>query len=793
MWNRLKYGFLTLAVLLMTNPVPAQSLPALAKDERVQEGTLRCGVTYYLVKNPADLGYAHIAVAARADSTVHHFPHVPVYRSEVLDSILISAFSLLDTTKVSQALMVSGDIDPAEIKKKLDMLSIMAPRRPKGKVMAAQEWADVQVPVIRMSRAAEGEPSRVSVCYKAPPVPPEQRNTMQALVTDIFSRELEVIVRHRLEKELREARIPYAPLQIEYKGLGTGGTDESFRVTVETPEEYLDRAAAIVATVLSLIETEGIGRQELEDARAVMDPAMWKEASDPVLDEHWIVRCLAHYRYGTQLAPFEEEYRLFAKKALDSDIYAGLLSKYASAFFDYAANLTLSYRTSRDTLDYGTALNHFIGHYLEARVTGSGGKDYSWHSAGLSALNMGVAKVKLKSEKTEVVSGGEMWTFSNGMRVIFKQMPQARGFQYALQLNGGLAHIPGLQEGEGGYIGPLLSLYDVAGIPAAEFHDMLAANGISLETRVDLNSTEITGSAPQDRLPLVLKSLLALTTSRRPSLEDFQIWQVQQQMIDEDLEGVLFRQLNPGYTCSPYKWKQALSPETRKKAFLFYEDRFKRMNDGVLILSGNLPKEEVKKLLERYLGNFQTQRGQIIRKSAEMHTLSGVTTVTDTVGTPGFHVLMDAEYAMTTDHFYTAYVGLQALRDALLQHLSAYGVSPSVRLLYCVQPQERFQVLISCPGGPIEALPAVRAAIQQAAGKPVDAAGLKTWKQKVDAGMRDLMDTPEGCVATVLARYAVNKDIRSRFADAIGYMDAEQVEEFLKTIAAGGRVEYIVP
>ena len=792
MWKRLKYGFLTLAALLMTNPVPAQSLPALTKDERVQEGTLRCGVTYYLVKNPADLGHAHIAVAARADSIVHHFRSVPVYKAEVLDSVLINAFSLLENPKLSQALMVSGDIDPVEIKKKLDMLSIMAPRRPKGKVKAVTEWADVQVPVIRMTRSAEGEPSRVTVCYKAAPVPLDQRNTMQALVTDIFSRELVVIVRHRLEKDLREAGIPYAPLQIEYTGLGTGSPDESFRVTVTTPEENLDQAAAIVATVLSYIDSEGIGLQELEDARAVMDPAMWKEASDPIPDEHWIARCVSHFRYGTQLAPFEEEYRLFAKKALESDVYASLLSKYASAFFDHAANLTLSFRTSRDTLDYGAALNGYIGHYLQARVTGSGGKDYSWHSAGLSALNMGVAKVKLKSEKAEAISGGQMWTFSNGMRVIFKHMPDARGFQYALQLNGGLAHIPGLLEGEGGYIGPLLSQYDVAGIPAADFHDMLAANGITLDTRVELNSTEISGSAPEDKLLPVLKMLQALTTSRRPSLEAFQIWQKQQQLADEDLEGILFRQLNPGYTCSPYKWKQALSAETRKKAFQFYEDRFKRMNDGVLILAGNLPTEEVKKMLERYLGNFEGQRGQIIRKSADMHTLTGVNTVDGTAGNPGFYVLMDAEYAMTTDHFYTAYVGVEALRSVLTRHLSAYGVFPTVQLLYCVQPQERFQVLISCPGAPVEALSAVRTAIQDAAQKPVDSASLKAWKQKVDTGARRVMDTPEGCVATVLARYSVNKDIRSRYADAIGYMDAEQVEEFLQTMAGGGRIEYIV-
>ena len=51
-------------------------------------------------------------------STVYHFRDVPFYRPEVLDSMLLYSFVQVALSKAQQAVVVSGDIDPAELKKR---------------------------------------------------------------------------------------------------------------------------------------------------------------------------------------------------------------------------------------------------------------------------------------------------------------------------------------------------------------------------------------------------------------------------------------------------------------------------------------------------------------------------------------------------------------------------------------------------------------------------------------------------------------------------------------------------
>ena len=53
------------------------------------------------------------------------------------------------------------------------------------------------------------------------------------------------------------------------------------------------------------------------------------------------------------------------------------------------------------------------------------------------------------------------------------------------------------------------------------------------------------------------------------------------------------------------------------------------------------------------------------------------------------------------------------------------------------------------------------------------------------------MATPDGFVDILLARYSVNKDVVTRFREAIGNMTAAQVKDFLKALSEGGRIEYI--
>lgn len=810
-----------LACLLVRSiTVPAQvELPQLPADPAVKMGTLRSGVTYYMVHTPEEKGYAHVAVVqenemlpdARLDAldtdffsrmgiapgpegfvsevdgnTIYRFSDVPFYKGDVLDSTLLFAFARVAESRARQAVIVCGDIDAVELKKKMDIFSMLVPRMPSHEIDDSYVWTPTSVPVVDVT--TEGR-SRVAVTYASARIPRELMNTAQAVVTRQFGAEIRQLLRHRLSRNLSDEGIDGYYIGMDARRSESHGGDERHTVYVEVPKEQLTLAMKVMARTLGELDDFGVSTAEFSDVKQVLLPGMHRAAAVTPSAREYVERCMGHFLYGAHLATGAETLRYFSRKNVADSVETRLFNRYAQALWGRLDNFTLAITGAPDSLDTDELLFDYNLHYLYGSVVASG-KDYSWHSADTAALHVSPSKVKLKSERAEPVSGGVLWTFSNGMRVVYKQVKGSGYFSYALQLNGGLSQVQGLSEGEGAYIGALLPLYNVAGLAPGTFQDMLLANGISMQTHVELNSMDISGSAPSDKLSLLLKAFLAIANRRTPNADAFRAFRAKQQLQGPSLEGTLFQALNPGYAYSPYVSARVPSDDVRTKAHKFFEDRFSRVNDGVLILSGDIPEEGVKKMLMKYLGGFRTLRGSVVRHPVEMHTLSGVSALTGT-GAPGFYVLMDTEMSMTAGHFYTAQVALDALRMSLARHLAGYGVKAGVELRYCVQPQERFQVLILCPGAPLEALPSVRAAIADAAAEESSTSDIKAWKQKLDAHVRQVLATPEGIVSSLLARYSANKDITSRYAESIADIDGEQVQSFLKALSEGGRIEYI--
>ena len=167
---------------------------------------------------------------------------------------------------------------------------------------------------------------------------------------------------------------------------------------------------------------------------------------------------------------------------------------------------------------------------------------------------------------------------------------------------------------------------------------------------------------------------------------------------------------------------------------------------------------------------------------------------------------MDGEYALTSDHYYTSQVAARALRQSLIRHLAPYGYTVDVQTNVFAQPQERFQLQITClpaalsglPAGTREqdcekVLPVIREAIAAAAKTAAEPADIQGWKDRLSADVKLQLASPSGFVNTLLDRYANNKDIASRYAESISAINAARVQEFLSVLAAGGRIEYLVP
>ena len=828
-----------LAFLCFATFVPAQSLPSLPVDGRVKKGTLRCGVTYYMVTNPSAKGYADMAIIQRdqptsaapleeldaaflsrmgvapsADgylsdvdgSTVYHFRDVPCYRPEVLDSMLLYSFAQVALSKAQQAVVVSGDIDPVELKKKMDIFSMMVPRMlVKENHKPDYVWEPSPAPWVEVY-PSDSPVTVVSVTYAGARVPFDYMNTAQALVSDLFGDELQVILRHRLVRNLRDAGIPYGDISFQSLRSMDYGGDERYTVQVSVARRQADDAMRVVASTLAELDEKGASADEFSDAKKVLTPSLRSRAASSPSPDDDVRRCTANFLYGAHLAPYSESMRYFTRKNLADSTETRFFNRFADALLGQLENLTLEFTGAADTLDKDQLLFNYNLAYLYGSVIPSG-KEYTWHSADTSKLEVKGAKLKIKAEKQEPVTGGTVWTFSNGMRVVFKPVPGSGVFHYALQLNGGLGAIAGLQEGEGGYIGDLLSLYNVGRIPASAFRDRLSAGGVSMETELSVNSFSLKGEAPSSQLQFLLKALVALANERRINLDEYERYCRNQALAQPSVTDLLYQRLVPGFVYTSNKLPGKLTQDTPAKAHKYFNDRFANMQDGVLILSGDLQEETVKRLLLRYLGAFHTQNGVAAgRRQVAMRVEKR--TITQTLkGYPrGIYILMDGEYALTSDHYYTSQVAARALRQSLIRHLAPYGYTVDVQTNVFAQPQERFQLQITClpaalsglPAGTREqdcekVLPIIREAIAAAARTAAEPADIQGWKDRLSADVKLQLASPSGFVNTLLDRYANNKDIASRYAESISAINAARVQEFLSVLAAGGRIEYLVP
>ena len=822
MSSRLFHIVFSLAFLTFSISVPAQTLPSLPMDGKVQKGTLRCGVAYYMVKNDEVKGFADFAVVRRGEapsptvgenletkylsrhgigprcggyyhdydgSTVLHLDQVPVYDANVLDSTLLVTFAQVAASRAPEAVIIAGDIDPVEFKKKMDIFSMMVPQHfVENSHGPDYVWEPQVMPSIVLRDEPLGDRGIVRVAYASPRTPQDQMNTAQALVMGILSREFKTIAVRRIERNLRDAGIPYGRLDFRYLNSTETGEDEEYAVEVQTDRNHLESAMKIVSGTLAGLDGFGVPVEEFTDAKKVMMADMLARGNERLSNRKYVDRCTAHFLYGANLAPYSEETRLFARKNVPDSTETRLFNQFATSLLSQLSNLTLEYRARLDTLDEDNTLFQYNLAYLYGS-TFKESKNFAWQR-DTSGLEVNCPRTKIKDTKAEPVSGGVLWTFSNGMRVVYKQVTGSRTFDYALLLGGGLSGVNGLQEGEGGYFGDMLSLFDAGGLSASDFRDHLAVNGIGMDTQVALTYTAISGQAPASKLPTLMKALLALANGRTINRSEFDIYLRNARWAQEPVGNRLYAMMYPGFNYATRKYTSGLNPGTQAKAAQFYESQFSRMNDGMLMIVGDVDEATVRRVLLRYIGGFRTQRGNASRKTLRYQPRLGVVSQKEAGVDKGVYVRLDAENPLSGVNYAMAEVAAEVLRRHLVEALEGTGMSVEVTTGFHSYPQERQWMLLSCEGG--TDVNAVRKGIRRAAASTVPQKDVDALKAKALAAMDRQLEDPGTMVSALVARYGIGKDLVTHHKESVAAITAARIQEMLSTLAAGSVAEMIV-
>ncbi len=833
----------TFAALLTATIMPAQEVPVLAPDPAVSEGVLPNGLSYYLVANPAVKGTADFALVQKTgrltsadyaggkavdearkslsslrrvgspsdflarrdavygrdgyvkvtdDATVFRFSEIRL-KGDALDSMLLVIMDIVDRpswiedeyiekwyTPADQAVVISGDIDSKVVASKLNSMSYMIPARESAD---RPEYSDATSYEPASVSAIPGNPSlsTVSATWKSKRAPREYMNTVQSEIFEMSLNTLGKAAVSRMKKALRAMDIPAAEVSYEHICSSTYPYDDSITIFAVVASEDASDVSAVMAEIMASIKGYGVGRNEYLIAESSYIQEITSNAELPFTSNgDYVDRCVNAFLYNAPLASSKEKLAFHTSRDLPDTMRQRFFNDIAKAVID-------TVWTGKPAVPYDDAV---ISDTLYSSVV--------------------PGKLKIKSSKKEPVSGGVTWTFTNGFKVIYRNMPSDRMY-YGLALNGGYAGIGNLEAGEGAFLSDYFRTCRVADMTAEEFIGALRMEGVTMDMTVNMSNTMVSGSLPKEKMPLLLRSLLLLANERTSDEAAFDYYKRSEYMALDNSAGSFYTRMTaidsivcPDYRYSSYKVKGKLSDDFLKKAEAFCAGQFSKMNDGVLIIVGNMNEEKLKKELLAHVGEFRVSDNVSRKPSIHYQAVSGTSTYTVEGREESIDVVISSRLPVTMENYIAAEFAARVLKRRLSEEFRDSGICFSLIHECWIYPEERVNVLISVSEAsaegfqtgigrkaPIGILGDVRSALSGLGDIEISDDELNAWKTGLKHQIALEMKSPAYWIDAIALRYLIGKDLSTGYAAKIDAVTADKVRSVLAVLGKGCKVEYV--
>lgn len=827
------------AVVLSFLPVlsDGQELPVLPDDPGISRIVLPDGITCYLAENESVKGKADFALVRRgfgADESVRQLDSLPRLRSvapasflrsgyifygrrgyavpegdgsvvrfdnvrlrageAVTDSLLLVIFDMIDGRgkPEDEAIVISGDIDRDAMHAKLRLLSLMIPASDSVSSSDSVHSCDSSsVPSSSVPsgglcvRSGTGVSALVNIDFNAGEIPERYRGTALPAVSARMWEELKFVLEDRIRTAMESASVPVADLRMSYRGFPDGERHENYCISVMTSPEDSSLARCILDSVLFL--SGKVTMAEYRQAKSAVDMAGRRRAVKTfVPDSVYVKRCAASFLYGSSLVSDSGKYSFFEKRLLPDSLALGFLNDFASGLLSGTA---CGRRPLSDSLPRRGLVN----------------------LADTLLFPVPSERCGVRMSRQDQSSGSRVWTFANGIKVVYKQMPTDGMMYYSYVLKDGYSSMKDMRDGEGAFLSDMLPLCSVCGLSGREFRTLLAVNGITMQTAVSLNSSRISGSMPSGRLSLLMKSLLALTKSRSLDRHAWQMYMEEERIRLQARYGcsrekmfAIDSLMNGEDRYSPFKSAENLHEDLPERAMPFFDNIFSKSDDGLFVLVGDMYESDVRKLLQQYMGGFRTIGRRSLRSAVSCQTATGESTYFVKGKTSGIDITMTCGLVLNPENFMASQVAAMALEDALADAVYGSGMYVTARNSFAVYPEERFSVFVSAAYASEEGLPAdvgrdklvmalmrMRLAASGLSDSGLDEERLALYKAMLSDRWASLQDRPEYWLSVISGRYAGRKDLQTRYQENIDAVDAETVSGILSALVGGGRLEYV--
>lgn len=774
MKTRHKSIYLVVFYLLNTFLMSAQKPASLPHDPAMKSSVFPNGLSCYVVENRSEKGLADFALIRRdydGHEVVCAVEGRMVGKETALDSTLLQLMRRVsaDSIPADQAIIASGDLDASSVISRLRYMSLMIDRSDPSALPEYKWNGDGKM---RHSCYADTLTGLAAVCFEwnAPRAPAEYMNTVQSAVYDKAVSEIGDVACRRIRRVLRASDIPVADVSYHYTGSMEGLADERHELKVTMNAADSSRVRSAVLSVLSAIDRGTTSDDDIALAENAYMLGLERKAADVVRrNSDYVKICTDAFLYNGPLSTDRERLAYFRSKDISESSRRAIFNGIAAALIDV--------ETPSDTID-DPLLNLM--------------------SADTLSLPAATEKIKVRSSKKDPFSGGTIWTFANGFKVIYKQMPTDRVIYYSMSLNGGYGNLEDLKRGEGAYLSDYDDLCWISGMKARYFKDLLALSGMTMDARVGMFNTSVSGKVQDRNADLMMKALLAFANERRPDGDEISYYRTSEGMRRSFLRGkdvriVIDSLMCPEYRYSPYKSAEDLDDDTIEKAEALYSGMTSKMNDGVLVIVGDMDPSRLKKLLQVYVGGFNVKQVASRRPSHKYQPVSGVSTYYADGSADEIIMTLSSRMPMTAENHMAVEIAAMILERDLKEKYAASGLDISLFYDRRIYPDERFSFMIRLSGASGAAeLYQLREALSECFVKDIDAEVLRCCREYVKHKYSLMMTTPEYWLGVIPLRHMEGKDYTSGYAAKADAVSAERIKAVFDALETGAGIEYVI-
>jgi hypothetical protein len=843
------YIFALIISLFLSPCLHAQDLKQLPQDPAIKKGILPCGITYYvaqngLVKSKADFaliqksvqeGFQNKMAGSQrfktgsiqsflqrnsvnygSDGYLQRRPVASTYKFEsvsvndkMVDSTLLAIVDIIERSDnisyKDQAIVVSGDVNPDGIISKIKMMTYMLPPNAAPLYDVPYVWFQSdQAKIITSTEPLQDNVFSVSVEFSSPRLSKEHIATVLPVVTGRMCRELGVVLEDRIENNLHVAGVPYSSVKFAIEESGETNSDERFKVIIRTTEKHIRAACAIMVAAIVDVDDGRITLDEYIHAHNLIKKSdVDKSKAEVQTNARYIKRCRDNYLYGASLSTDAEKLAFLNNRNLSDSTNYNLFLTFAQGLIDKDKNVKLESSSDIHMTDvyYDVWDAHSTVNELKMKV------DTAYSLAVLPKVG---ERVKAPSRRTEPMSKGRLWTFQNGVKVVYLKKPTGGQLYYRVSMNGGLSLLHEPTRGDAAFLEEMFFLCRVNGLDGKRLKHILRSRGIWMTPKITSNEFSLSGFLPNDSLSLFMGALLGFANDRVEDKDLTKFYVERQKVVLQDIENKTQERLMnidsllyPNGPYSQYKSYAALESTLEHKASHFFNDHFKKMNDGVIVMVSDMEEAKVLDVLQYYVGRLRKQPGISRMTLNPVRPISGANTYTIENEYNSVDVAMTYALQYTALNDVVVKLAALAIQNRFDKILMGTGMRAQVKTFFesapveiagmavMVDEVEKGSLLETEYKTPYEVFDIVRLALSDLAAKPISAGELNACKAELKTRYAVESASPEYWTKAISQRYCEGKDMVTKYTDYINTATSEQIKSLISSLYNSGKVEYI--